>query len=161
MSGGRSLRSRCRNSRPSATHPGGKYVLRNLRIFTSVAKRSSKALVTAVWVKGQFRASSTDPNTTANARTAVLTTIQRRLSNLNLEPVFMAPPEVFPPLGISHLRKHNIPTVPLHQVLAVFTIFSVVPRMVVAAVPIVIAPLVMISVVSSGCDRSDDGGAQE
>jgi len=73
----------------------------------------------------------------------------------------MAPPEVFPPLGLSHLRKHNIVTVPLHQVLAVFVIFSVVPRMIVAAVPVVIAPLLVISVVSSRCDWSDEGGAQE
>jgi hypothetical protein len=73
----------------------------------------------------------------------------------------MAPPEVFPSLWISHLRKHNIAAVPLHQVLAIFTIFSVVPSMIVAAVPIVIAPLVMISVVSSRCERSDNGGAQE
>jgi nitrate/nitrite-specific signal transduction histidine kinase len=75
--------------------------------------------------------------------------------------MFMTPPEVFPPLGISHFREHNILTVPLHQVLAVFTILSVVPRMIVAAVPIVIAPLMMMSVVGSRCDRSDDGGAQE
>jgi hypothetical protein len=83
------------------------------------------------------------------------------LPDLNLEPVFMAVPEVFPPLGISRLRKHNIPAVPLHQVLAVFTIFSVVPRMIVAAVPIVITPFTMVIVVSHHRYWGNEGGSQQ
>src|SRR5712691_2431630 len=82
------------------------------------------------------------------------------LPNLNLEAVFMAVPEVFPPLGSSRLCKHNILPVPLHQVLAVFTIFSVVPRMIVAAVLIVITPFTMAVAVSHHRHWGNEGGSQ-
>jgi hypothetical protein len=83
------------------------------------------------------------------------------LPNLNLEAVFMAPPEVLPPLGSPRPRKHHIPAMPLYQVLAVFTIFSVVPRMIVAAVPIVITPFTMVIVVSHHRYWGNEGGSQQ
>src|ERR1700689_878638 len=78
MSGGRSFRLRGKKSIPSATNPGGKYVLRKLRIFTSLAKRFSSVFVTTAWVKGQFQTSRMTANATPTPATAMLTKIQRR-----------------------------------------------------------------------------------
>src|ERR1700733_9687943 len=78
MSGGRSLRWRCRKSIPSATHPGGKDVTRNLPIRTSLAKRSCKVLLMAASVKGQFSASRMAPNATPTTTTSAPSKIQRR-----------------------------------------------------------------------------------
>src|ERR1700689_2804918 len=78
MSGGRSFRLRGKKSIPSATNPGGKYVLRKLRIFTSLAKRFSSVFVTTAWVKGQFQTTRMGANATPTAPTAVITKIQRQ-----------------------------------------------------------------------------------
>jgi len=58
INAGRSLRFRCRKLTPSATHPGGKYVLRKLRIWTVRANRSCSALATACCVYGQLQANT-------------------------------------------------------------------------------------------------------
>ena len=81
------------------------------------------------------------------------------LPNLNLEPVFVTVLEVFPPMANIHLHKRNIHPVLLNQVRAVLTIFVAVPIMIVATVPIVIAPFTMM-VVSHHRNWGNHGGSR-
>jgi len=92
-------------------------------------------------------------------------TARDSLSDLNLEEcviwVFMAPPEVLPLLVALHSVEIAIIPVLLLKIYPVGPIFIAVPLMIVTGVSIVVAPVLVISVVSSRYDRSDEGGAQE
>ncbi len=75
--------------------------------------------------------------------------------------MYVAPPEVFPLLVTPHSVEFKVFAVLLLKINAVGTIFVAVPLMIVAAVSIVVAPLVVVSVIGSRSERSDEGGAQE
>jgi hypothetical protein len=83
------------------------------------------------------------------------------LSDLNLEEdvirVLMAPPEVAVLLATVHSVENNIVPVLLLYVDSIGAIFVVVPLMIIAAVSIVVAPVVPI--VGLDRERSNEGGA--
>jgi len=72
----------------------------------------------------------------------------------------VAPREVLLLLALVQPIEVAIVAVLLRQILPVSTIFVTVPGMVIFAILIVVAFFLVISVVSSRCDRSDQGGAQ-
>jgi hypothetical protein len=86
------------------------------------------------------------------------------LPNFKLEErviwVRMPPPEILLLLGAVRSIEITIIAVLLPKILAVSAIFVVVPGVIVFAVSIVVALFLVISVVSSRCDRSDEGSAQ-
>ena len=101
--------------------------------------------------------------TTADARTAALTKIQRDgLSNLNLEKrvirVFMTPLEIFLLVHRFHFLELAILLVLLSNVSVVGTIFLNVPCVIVFAFAIVV-PLVVVG--STDRRRNKQGGAQQ
>jgi hypothetical protein len=63
--------------------------------------------------------------------------------------VFVAPPEIFPPVVAVHPMPLPILPMPLNQVGAVSTIFVVVPYVIVMMLPIIISPFAMVVVVGS------------
>jgi hypothetical protein len=72
--------------------------------------------------------------------------------------MFMAPPEVVRPPAAPHSIEFTIVLVLFAEINAVSTIFVAVPLMVIAMVPIVVPPMMV--VVSVHCHRGDQGGAQ-
>jgi hypothetical protein len=78
------------------------------------------------------------------------------LSNLDVESVFAAVPEVFLPTANVHADKRNIHPVLLHQVRAVLTVFIAGPIVIIVVLPIIIAPFTLV-VVGNRRDRGDQG----
>jgi hypothetical protein len=78
------------------------------------------------------------------------------------------PPEVFPPLGASHVSPFTVLPVLVSQIEAVSTMFLVVPHVIVAAVAVVVSPVVIVPsvvrvvvAVSPHHNRGDQCGAQQ
>src|SRR5579864_9045108 len=97
-------------------------------------------------------------------KTSYVSSFTKRLPDINLEErvvvVVMAPGEVLLLLAAIRSIEVTIVAVLVGEVLTISAIFVVVPGVVVFALFIVIALFLVIFVVSSRCDRSDQSGGQ-
>jgi hypothetical protein len=75
--------------------------------------------------------------------------------------MFVPVPEIFLPMPNTHPHKWNIHPVLFHQVRAIATVFLGVPIVIVAAVPIVIAPFTMMVISHHRYWRNHGGSHQQ